>query len=273
MQSRSAASARLLKYFLNRDFLSLNHADTKAPASNKFFRDCLCHWVSVTLNKTPFADMPLFPLTAKISFPPVQLSEPEGLLAIGGDLSTERLLLAYRNGIFPWYEGEHILWWSPDPRFVLFPDEIKISKSMKQLLKRNAFEFTINKSFPEVINNCKTISRRGQDGTWINDEMKNAYIRLHALGYAQSAEAWLGNELVGGLYGIRMGKFFFGESMFSNASNASKYTFIKYVQALVLEDVKLIDCQIYTEHLESLGARMIDRESFIALLKEYITEF
>ena len=214
--------------------------------------------------------MPLFPLTTKISFPPVHFSEPDGLLAIGGDLSTERLLLAYRSGIFPWYEGEHILWWSPDPRFVLFPDELKVSKSMKQLLKRNAFEFTINKAFPDVISNCKTISRTGQDGTWITDEVKNAYTRLHALGYAHSAEAWLGNELAGGLYGIRMGKVFFGESMFSKASNASKYAFIKYVQALMSEDVKLIDCQIYTEHLESLGARMIERNNFLGLLNEYI---
>ena len=222
--------------------------------------------------KYSFSYMPLFPLTKKISFPPVHFSEPDGLLAIGGDLSAERLLLAYRSGIFPWYEGEHILWWTPDPRFVLFPNELKVSKSMKQLLKRNAFEFTINKAFNEVINNCKTISRRGQDGTWINDEMKNAYMHLHALGYAQSAETWLENELVGGLYGIRLGKVFFGESMFSNASNASKYAFIKYVQALQLEDVKIIDCQVYTEHLESLGARMIERENFIELLKEYIPE-
>ncbi len=215
--------------------------------------------------------MPLFTLTSKIGFPPVHFSEPEGLLAIGGDLSTERLLLAYRRGIFPWYEGEHILWWSPDPRFVLFPDELKVSKSMKQLLKRNTFEFTINKAFPDVISNCKTISRTGQDGTWITNEVKNAYMRLHQLGYAHSAEAWLGNELAGGLYGIRMGKVFFGESMFSKASNASKYAFIKYVQALLSDGVKLIDCQIYTEHLESLGARMIERERFLELLNEYIT--
>lgn len=216
--------------------------------------------------------MPLFPLTQKISFPPVHLSEPEGLLAIGGDLSAERLLLAYRNGIFPWYEGEPILWWSPDPRFVLFPNEMKVSKSMKQLLKRNTFEFTINKAFNEVTNNCKTIPRGGQSGTWITDEVKNAYIGLHKLGYAHSAEAWIGNELAGGLYGIRMGKVFFGESMFSNTSNASKYAFIKYVQELQLEDVKLIDCQVYTEHLESLGARLIERNNFIEFLKEYIPE-
>jgi leucyl/phenylalanyl-tRNA--protein transferase len=143
---------------------------------------------------------------------------------------------------------------------------------MHQLIKKNAFEFTINKAFSEVINNCKTISRRNQESTWITDEVKNAYIGLHKLGYAHSAEVWQDNKLVGGLYGIRLGKVFFGESMFSKVSNASKYAFINYVQALTLEHVKLIDCQVYTEHLESLGARMIERENFIELLKEYIGE-
>jgi leucyl/phenylalanyl-tRNA--protein transferase len=214
--------------------------------------------------------MSLFALNNELIFPPVHLSEPDGLLAFGGDLSTERLLLAYRNGIFPWYEGEHILWWSPDPRFVLFPEELKVSKSMQQLFKKDAFEFTINKAFTEVINNCKTISRRGQESTWITEEIKNAYTNLHRLCYAHSAETWLNKELVGGLYGIRLGKVFFGESMFSKVPNASKYAFIKYVHALLLEDVKIIDCQVYTEHLESLGARMIEREKFIELLKEYM---
>lgn len=216
--------------------------------------------------------MPLFALNSNLIFPPVHLAEPDGLLAIGGDLSTDRLLLAYRSGIFPWYEGDRILWWSPGPRFVLFPNELKVSKSMHQLIKRNTFEFTINKAFSEVINNCKAIARRGQESTWITDEVKDAYTRLHKLGYAHSAEAWLNNELVGGLYGIRMGNVFFGESMFSNASNASKYAFIKYVYALMLEEVKLIDCQVHTGHLESLGARMIEREKFIELLNEYIPE-
>ncbi|HXB42557.1 MAG TPA: leucyl/phenylalanyl-tRNA--protein transferase [Puia sp.] len=214
--------------------------------------------------------MPLIRLSNELVFPPVHLGEPEGLLAIGGDLSTERLLLAYRSGIFPWYEENPILWWSPDPRFVLLPNELKVSKSMHQLIKRNAFEFTINKAFRDVINNCKTIPRRGQHSTWITEEVKNAYIRLHALGYAHSAEAWQNTELVGGLYGIRMGKVFFGESMFSNASNASKYAFIKYVTALMAEGVQLIDCQVYTEHLESLGAKMIKRADFIGLLHELI---
>jgi leucyl/phenylalanyl-tRNA--protein transferase len=207
--------------------------------------------------------MSLFVLDNELLFPPVRLAEPDGLLAIGGDLSTERLLLAYRNGIFPWYEGRHILWWCPDPRFVLFPEELNESKSMRQLLKRNAFDFRINTAFGQVIASCKTIARRGQESTWITDEVKDAYTRLHAAGHAHSAEAWLNGELVGGLYGIRMGKVFFGESMFSKISNASKYAFISYVRQLQTEGVELIDCQVYTEHLESLGARMIGRDEFI----------
>jgi leucyl/phenylalanyl-tRNA--protein transferase len=214
--------------------------------------------------------MALFALDKELLFPPVHLAEPDGLLAIGGDLSTERLLLAYRNGIFPWYEGEHILWWCPDPRFVLVPSELKVSKSMQQLLRRKAFEFTVNKAFPEVINSCKTISRRGQEGTWITDEIKEAYTRLHYQGYAHSAEVWQNGELVGGLYGVRLGKMFFGESMFSKVSNASKYAFISYVQQLITEGVQLIDCQVYTEHLESLGAKMMPREKFIRELKRLI---
>ena len=210
--------------------------------------------------------MSLSILNQELLFPPVQSAEPDGLLAIGGDLSMERLLLAYRNGIFPWYEGQHILWWCPDPRFVLFPEELKESKSMRQLLRRNAFDFKVDTAFREVIANCKTITRRDQGGTWITDEVKEAYSRLHEAGYAHSAETWLNGELVGGLYGIRMGKVFFGESMFSKASNASKYAFISYVRQLQSEGVELIDCQVYTEHLESLGARMIGREEFIRQL-------
>lgn len=193
-------------------------------------------------------------------------AEPDGLLAVGGDLSVERLLLAYRQGIFPWYEGKHILWWSPDPRFVLFPDELKESKSMRQLIKKNAFDFRVDTAFSEVITNCKTVARRGQESTWITDEVRSAYIRLHKEGHAHSAEAWLDGRLVGGLYGIRMGRAFFGESMFSKESNASKYAFIRYVQLLHSEGVELIDCQVYTEHLESLGARMIPRSEFIGLV-------
>ena len=214
--------------------------------------------------------MPLFALDKQLVFPPVHLAEPDGLLAVGGDLSADRLLLAYRSGIFPWYEGEHILWWCPDPRFVLSPKELKISKSMSVLLKKSAFEFTINKAFTQVINQCKTISRKEQDGTWITDDVKRAYTRLHELGFAHSAEVWQDGELAGGLYGIRLGKMFFGESMFSKKSNASKYAFISYVQQLKSEGVELIDCQVHTEHLESLGAKMIDRSEFISLLRELV---
>lgn len=214
--------------------------------------------------------MPLFALDKALVFPPVHLAEPDGLLALGGDLSVDRLLLAYRSGIFPWYEGDNILWWCPDPRFILLPGELKISKSMKVLLKKNPFEFTINKAFPEVIRSCKTISRKEQDGTWITDAVKIAYTRLHQLGYAHSAEVWQDGELVGGLYGIRLGKVFFGESMFSKVSNASKFAFINYIKQLETEGIQLIDCQVYTEHLESFGAKMINREDFIQLLSSYI---
>ena len=209
----------------------------------------------------------LFCLDDDLVFPPVHLAEPDGLLAMGGDLSAERLLLAYRSGIFPWYEGGHILWWCPDPRFVLFPGELKVSKSIKAMLNKNQFEFTINKAFAQVIHHCKEIKRPGQQGTWITDEVEKAYCKMHELGHAYSAEVWKDGELVGGLYGIKMGKVFFGESMFSKASNASKYAFIKYVQQLTEEGIELIDCQVYTEYLESLGARMIDRKDFIKLLQ------
>lgn len=215
--------------------------------------------------------MPLFALDKELIFPPVHLAEPDGLLAMGGDLSPERLLLAYRNGIFPWYQGEHILWWAPDPRFILFPEELKISKSIKALLNRNEFDFTVNKAFPSVIHQCKKITRPGQDGTWITNEVERAYIKMHELGHAHSAEVWKDNELVGGLYGIRLGKVFFGESMFSKVSNASRYAFITYVQQLKKEGTRLIDCQVYTEYLESMGARMIPGKIFTALLKELIS--
>ena len=214
--------------------------------------------------------MSLFILEKELSFPPVHLAEPDGLLAIGGDLSPERLLLAYRNGIFPWYEGEHILWWCPDPRFVLFPDELKVSKSMQSVLKKDEFDFTVNKAFKDVIHNCKQTKRPGQLGTWITDEVEKAYNKMHKLGHAHSAEAWNDGKLVGGLYGIKFGKVFFGESMFSKESNASKFAFIKYTQQLKQEEIELIDCQVYTEHLESLGARMISRDEFIKLLQAAI---
>jgi leucyl/phenylalanyl-tRNA--protein transferase len=212
----------------------------------------------------------VFALEKELYFPPVDFAEPDGLLAIGGDLSAERLLLAYRHGIFPWYEGRYILWWCPDPRFVLFPDELKISKSMKVLLKKNAFEFTVNKAFEQVIHDCKEIKRPGQKGTWITDEVESAYTELHKLGYSISAEVWQDGSLAGGVYGVLLGKVFFGESMFSRISNASKYAFIKFVEILKMKKVELIDCQVYTEHLESLGARMISRKEFITDLNKLI---
>jgi leucyl/phenylalanyl-tRNA--protein transferase len=212
--------------------------------------------------------MPLFVLDTELVFPPAYLAEPDGLLAMGGDLSPDRLLLAYHNGIFPWYEGEHILWWAPDPRFVLFPEELKISKSIRPLLNKTEFDFTVNKAFPYVIHQCKKITRPGQDGTWITNEVEKAYIKMHELGYAHSAEVWQDNELVGGLYGIKLGKVFFGESMFSKVSNASRYAFITYVQQLKKEGIQIIDCQVYTEYLESMGARMIPGKEFNNLLKQ-----
>lgn len=213
--------------------------------------------------------MPLFVLDNELVFPPVHLAQPDGLLALGGDLSPQRLLLAYRSGIFPWYESEHILWWSPDPRFVLFPHELQVARSVRSLLKKNEFEFTIDKAFDKVIHQCKKITRRGQAGTWITDEVEKAYFKMHELGYAHSAETWKDGELAGGLYGIKLGKVFFGESMFSKASNASRFAFINYVQQLKEEGIQLIDCQVYTEYLESFGARMIPRNDFISLLKGY----
>jgi leucyl/phenylalanyl-tRNA--protein transferase len=214
--------------------------------------------------------MPLHVLDEKIWFPPVEESLPDGLLAMGGDLSAERLLLAYRQGIFPWYDGDIPLWWCPNPRFVLIPDELKVSKSMKAILNKHTFQFTVNKAFEDVIHSCKKIDRKDQDGTWINSDVELAYIELHKRGFAHSAEAWHNNELVGGLYGIKLGKIFFGESMFSKKSNASKFAFINYVTELKKEDIQLIDCQVYTEHLESLGAKMIMREQFIQILHHFI---
>lgn len=210
--------------------------------------------------------MPLHILDSRLWFPPVEETLEDGLLAMGGDLCTERLLLAYKKGIFPWFEGDVPLWWCPDPRFVLLPEELRVSKSMGQLLKRNAFTFTTNTAFAQVIHHCKTNSRKGQDGTWITNGVEAAYTQLHQLGHAHSAEVWQDGILVGGLYGIRLGAVFFGESMFSLVSNASKYAFISYVAQLKATGVSLIDCQVYTEHLESLGARMIPRTEFTRLL-------
>ena len=205
-------------------------------------------------------------------FPPVDDADEDGLLAIGGDLSSERLLVAYKSGIFPWFnEDEPICWWSPDPRFVLFPKELNISKSMKTVLHNGSFKFTINKVFGKVIEHCKTVKRKEQPGTWISNEMVEAYTKLHQQGFAHSAEAWRNGELVGGLYGVKIGKVFFGESMFRTQSNASKFAFIKFVQLLQKQNVELIDCQVHTEHLQTLGARMIERKLFIESLSALIS--
>ncbi|WP_276378707.1 leucyl/phenylalanyl-tRNA--protein transferase [Flavobacterium sp. H4147] len=203
-------------------------------------------------------------------FPPVTEADEEGVLAIGGDLSSERLLLAYKSGIFPWFnEGEPILWWAPDPRMVLFFDELVISKSMKKILNKKIFKVTYNKNFREVISNCQQIKREGQNGTWISDEMIEAYCKLNEEGVAKSVEVWQDDVLVGGLYGIDLGKgnVFCGESMFSKVSNASKTAFIALALYLKKEKYKLLDCQVYNPHLESLGCREIDREEFMSILK------
>ena len=213
----------------------------------------------------------MFLLKDSIEFPPVELADEDGLLAIGGDLSKERLIHAYSKGIFPWYnEDEPICWWCPDPRFVLFPEEIQVSKSMQRVCNSNVFQFKVNTRFAEVIATCKSISRKGQHGTWISPAVQEAYTRLHKDGHAHSAEAWQNGKLVGGLYGIRMGNIFFGESMFSKTANASKFALISYVELLRKEGVKLIDCQVYTAHLESLGACMIPRATFAKFLSENI---
>ena len=210
----------------------------------------------------------MYLLSKDLIFPEVHLANEDGLLAIGGDLSPERLLLAYKSGIFPWYnKGEPIIWYSPNPRMVLFPNKLKISKSMKQLIRRNEFQITFNKNFEEVISNCKSIEREGQQSTWITEEMQEAYLKLHKKGIAKSVEVWKNKELVGGLYGVDLGTVFCGESMFSKISNASKLAFIYMVQKLENEKYQLIDCQVYNNHLASLGAEEISRTKFLTYLK------
>lgn len=212
--------------------------------------------------------MPIFQLSKELVFPNPLLAE-DGVLAVGGDLSPERLLLAYRRGIFPWYnEGEPIIWHAPNPRFVLFPNEFHVSKSLKRLLKQEKYSFSVNQNFESVIRNCKQIERDFQDGTWITNDMEKAYIELNKLGFAHSIEVYnKDNVLVGGLYGILLGKIFFGESMFHLESNTSKLAFHHLMSTF---DVELVDCQVYTEHLESLGAFDIPIEMFLNLISENI---
>ncbi|HOO70486.1 MAG TPA: leucyl/phenylalanyl-tRNA--protein transferase [Spirochaetota bacterium] len=215
--------------------------------------------------------MPIFALSDEIIFPPVELADPSGILAVGGDLSPERLLMSYSLGIFPWYsQGDPILWWSPDPRFVLFPDELRVSRTMRQVFRRNHFDITFDRAFEDVINGCKE-PRRGHDGTWITGEMLSAYVDLYRMGYAHSVEAWKDGELAGGLYGVSLGGCFFGESMFSRESNASKAAFITLVNRLQGKNFPLIDCQVHTSHLESMGARGIPRTEFIDLLNRALS--
>ncbi len=209
-------------------------------------------------------------LDKKIWFPPVDATDEEGLLAMGGGMETERLILAYKKGIFPWYEGDTPLWWCPDPRFVLFPVNLKVSKSMQKILTKNDFIFTSNQAFSQVIHACKNTHRKDVDGTWINMDLIRSFIELHNMGIAHSAEAWLDRKLVGGLYGLRMGNVFFGESMFSEVSNASKFAFIKYAHLLASQNVQIIDCQVYSDHLKSLGAGYISRNEFIKILEKNI---
>ena len=206
-------------------------------------------------------------VTKELYFPSVEETSPEGILAVGGDLSPERLMLAYKSGIFPWFEGdEPILWWSPEERMVLFFENLKVSKSMRSILNKGEFKVTFNKDFKAVIENCQSIKREGQNGTWITEDMIVAYCKLHELGFAKSVEVWKNNVLVGGLYGIDLGDVFCGESMFSKVSNASKVAFITLAQKLEKANYKLIDCQVHNDHLESLGCIEIDRVEFMAIL-------
>ncbi|MBW2563300.1 MAG: leucyl/phenylalanyl-tRNA--protein transferase [Deltaproteobacteria bacterium] len=213
--------------------------------------------------------MPVFYLTDKHIFPPPHLAEKEGLLAVGGDLVEDRLLLAYRMGIFPWYSGEEsILWWSPDPRLVLYPEEIKVSKTLKKIIKKDKFDITMDQAFDEVIEACAQIRSENNEGTWIGKDMIKAYCGLHKSGYAHSVEAWYKGELVGGLYGVSLGKSFFGESMFTRISNASNVVFVKLVEYLTQISFDMIDCQVRTEHMIRFGAREIPRDLFLQQLKK-----
>lgn len=207
-------------------------------------------------------------LTKELYFPPVEEASYEGILAVGGDLSVERLLLAYNNGIFPWFDSdEPILWWSPSERMVVNPKDYKVSKSLRNIINRNIFEVTINKDFESVIKNCQEIERKGQDGTWISADIIESYTKLHKLGKAKSFEVWQNGELVGGLYGVDLGHVFCGESMFSKVPNASKVAFVKLIEYLKQNNYKLLDCQVHNDHLEKLGAFEISRDVFMMILK------
>jgi leucyl/phenylalanyl-tRNA--protein transferase len=216
--------------------------------------------------------MPVFSLTDDLVFPPPELAEEDGLLAVGGDLSRDRLILAYSMGIFPWYSDKYpILWWSPDPRLILIPQELKVARSLRQTIRKGLFRITTNKAFAEVIRRCADIPRKGEDGTWITEDMIRAYIGLHKAGYACSVEAWAGDELAGGLYGVTLGRAFFGESMFACRSDASKAAFVTFVEELAGRGFELIDCQVSTEHLQRFGAREVPRAEFMRRLKKALS--
>ncbi len=213
--------------------------------------------------------MPIYRLSNVLAFPPCHLAEPDGLLAVGGDLSAERLLLAYRMGIFPWYSDETpILWWCPHPRLVLFPQEIRVSRSLRRVLKHERFRVSFDRDFRSVIESCATVRRKGGEGTWIVPEMIDAYCRLHALGFAHSVESWDGETLAGGLYGVALGRIFFGESMFALKPDASKVAFVHLVHRLQEQGYLLIDCQVSTDHLKRFGARDIPRDLFLMYLEQ-----
>ena len=208
-------------------------------------------------------------LTEELYFPPISETSLDGILAVGGDLSTDRLLLAYQNGIFPWFnDNEPILWWCPPQRMVLFFDELKISHSMRNTINKNIFKVTFNKEFQAVLLGCQNTKREGQVGTWLSNDMIASYCKLHEIGKAMSVEVWQNTELVGGLYGVDLGHIFCGESMFSKASNASKVAFISLVNYLKENNYKLLDCQVYNDHLNSLGCREIPRDEFLTILKD-----
>jgi leucyl/phenylalanyl-tRNA--protein transferase len=214
--------------------------------------------------------MPIFELSEKASFPPPHFSEGDGLLAVGGDLSEERLLRAYYMGIFPWYsDPDPILWWSPDPRMVLFPNELKVSRRLRRTIRSGRFEVTMDTAFEQVITACALVPRKHEKGTWITPEMVSAYCRLHASGFAHSVESWFNGRLAGGLYGIAVGRCFFGESMFSLQSNASKVAFVELVEYLQKKKFRIIDCQVATTHLRKFGAREIPRKVFLNILQKY----
>mgnify|MGYP002619683404 CR=1 FL=1 len=211
--------------------------------------------------------MPVFRLSEELSFPPPALAAEGGLLAVGGDLRLERILLAYRNGIFPWYsEGRPLLWWCPAPRLVLFPRELRVWRSLAKVLRREPYRITLDTDFRGVIRACAEMPRAGQDGTWITKDLEQAFIELHARGVAHSVEAWDGDELVGGLYGLAIGRTFFGESMFARRPDASKVAFVRLVRQLEAWDFDVVDCQVVTEHLVRFGARELELELFLDLL-------